>query len=161
MVSKKSVEEVIAVLNTARAMELGSIHQYMIHHYTLDDMDYGGLASAVKKISIDEMRHAEMFAERIKELGGVPLSKPHMAIQNEHTFSDIFPYDRHLETETLEKYNEFIKVCVENGDNVSKSLFERILNEEQEHWNYFDDTSTHIDTLGKEFLAKMTGGSAD
>ena len=72
--AKKSKEArrkaVITVLNKARAMELQAIHQYMNQHYSLDDMDYGELAANVKLIAIDEMRHAEDFAERIKELGG-------------------------------------------------------------------------------------------
>jgi len=63
-------KKVIEVLNKARSMELQAIHQYMNQHYNLDDMDYGDLAAKVKLIAIDEMRHAEMFAERIKELRG-------------------------------------------------------------------------------------------
>jgi bacterioferritin len=65
-------QKVIEVLNKARAMELQAITQYMNQHYNLDDMDYGDMAAKVKLIGIDEMRHAEMFAERIKELGGEP-----------------------------------------------------------------------------------------
>ncbi|HOK97146.1 MAG TPA: ferritin-like domain-containing protein, partial [Anaerohalosphaeraceae bacterium] len=59
-------QKVIEVLNKARAMELHAIHQYMNQHYNLDDMDYGELAANLKLIAIDEMRHAEMLAERIK-----------------------------------------------------------------------------------------------
>ena len=73
---EKSKREVIAVLNQARGMELHAISQYMNQHYTLDNMDYGELAKNVKLIAIDEMRHAEMFAERIKELAGEPTSDP-------------------------------------------------------------------------------------
>ena len=57
-------QKIIEVLNKARSMELQAIHQYMNQHYNLDDMDYGELAANVKLIAIDEMRHAEMFAER-------------------------------------------------------------------------------------------------
>jgi bacterioferritin len=63
-------KKVIEVLNKARAMELLAIHQYMNQHYNLDDKDYGEMAAKIKLIAIDEMRHAESFAERIKELGG-------------------------------------------------------------------------------------------
>ena len=59
---------VVEALNKARSMELHAIHQYMNQHYNLDDMDYGELAANMKLIAIDEMRHCEMFAERIKEL---------------------------------------------------------------------------------------------
>ena len=68
--AQKRRENVIEVLNRARAMELQAIHQYMNQHYNLDDMDYGEMAAKMKLIAIDEMRHAEAFAERIKELGG-------------------------------------------------------------------------------------------
>ena len=50
--------------------------QYMNQHYNLDNMDYGDMAAKVKLIAIDEMRHAEMFADRIKELDGEPTSEP-------------------------------------------------------------------------------------
>ena len=66
---------VVAALNKARSMELHAIHQYMNQHYNLDDKDYGELAMNMKLIAIDEMRHCEMFAERIKELGGEPTSE--------------------------------------------------------------------------------------
>ncbi len=69
---EKRRENVVGVLNKARSMELQAIHQYMNQHYNLDDMDYGELAVNMKLIAIDEMRHAEMFAERVKELGGNP-----------------------------------------------------------------------------------------
>ena len=39
-------------------------------NYNLDDMDYGEMAAKIKLVAIDEIRHAEMFAGRIKELGG-------------------------------------------------------------------------------------------
>ena len=71
---KERVAKVIEVLNKARSMELYAVHQYMNQHYNLDDMDYGELAANMKLIAIDEMRHAENFAERIKELGGAYVS---------------------------------------------------------------------------------------
>ena len=64
---KERVAKVIEVLNKARSMELYAVHQYMNQHYNLDDLDYGEFASKIKLIAIDEMRHAEQFAERIKE----------------------------------------------------------------------------------------------
>ena len=67
---------VIEVLNKARSMELQAIHQYMNQHYNLDDKDYGELAAQVKLIAVDEMKHAEKFAERVKELGGEPTTEP-------------------------------------------------------------------------------------
>ena len=95
-------KKVIEVLNKARSMELHAIHQYMNQHYNLDDMDYGELAAKVKLIAIDEMRHAEMLAERIKELGGEPTSDLEAVVQKAQKFDLIFPFDANLEDETIE-----------------------------------------------------------
>lgn len=151
---------VIDVLNNARAMELTAISQYMNQHYNLDDMDYGELAAKVKLIAIDEMRHAEDFAERIKELGGEPTSEPDKKVDRGQPVEAIFPFDANLEDDAIDAYNQFLLVCRENGDSVSMKLFERIIDEEQAHFNYFDNIKDHIEKLGDVFLAKIAGTSS-
>ena len=159
--SKESREEkkrlVIEALNTARAMELQAIYQYMNQHYTLDDRDFGELAKNVKLIAIDEMRHAEMLAERIKELSGEPTVEPYEKITREQTVEKIFPFDSELEDVTIDEYNKFLTVCRDNGDSLSARLFETLINEEQEHLNYFDNINDHIDSLGAAYLARIAG----
>ena len=96
---------VIAVLNKAREMELQAITQYMNQHYNLDEMDFGELASKIKLIAIDEMRHAEMFAERIKELGGDPATGYDGKIAKGQSPEKIFSFDSVLEDDTIDAYN--------------------------------------------------------
>ena len=91
-------KKVIEVLNKARSLELKAIYQYMNQHYNLDNMDYGDLALKVKLIAIDEMRHAEMFAERIKELDGEPTAEPAAKIEKGQKVEAIFPFDAALRT---------------------------------------------------------------
>jgi len=150
-------KKVIEVLNKARAMELHAIGQYMNQHYNLDDMDYGQLAGNVKLIAIDEMRHAEMFAERIKELDGEPIAEPAANVQKGQKVEAIFPFDANLEDNTIDVYNQFLAVCRDNGDSTSAKLFEAIIDEEQEHFNYFDDIGEHIESLGATYLAQIAG----
>ena len=69
-------QKVIDLLNAARARELTAITQYMAQHYELEDGDFGRLASRIKEIAIQEMKHAEDLAERILFLKGEPTSKP-------------------------------------------------------------------------------------
>ena len=152
---------VIEVLNKARAMELQAIHQYMNQHYNLDDMDYGELAANLKLIAIDEMRHAEMFAERIKELGGEPTTEKAAKVEREQSIEKIFPFDSNLEDDTIAVYNKFQAVCRENGDSISFKLFETITDEEQIHFNYFDNVNDHIKNLGASYLARIAGTPAD
>ncbi len=161
---KKSKEArkkaVITVLNKARAMELQAIHQYMNQHYGLDDMDYGELAANMKLIAIDEMRHAEEFAERIKELGGEPTTEKAGKVKAGQKVEAVFPFDANLEDHTIDTYNQFLLTCQENGDNVSAKIFEAILDEEQAHYNYFDNVDEHIKKLGATYLAKIAGTSS-
>ncbi|MCW7754878.1 bacterioferritin [Desulfobotulus sp. H1] len=153
--------KVIEVLNQARSMELQAIHQYMNQHYNLDDMDFGELAAKLKLIAIDEMRHAEMFAERIKELGGEPTVSPAGGVEKGQDVEVIFPFDANVEDETLDIYNQFLLVCRENGDAISMKLFETIIEEEQAHFNYFDNVSDHIKKLGASYLARIAGTPAE
>lgn len=150
-------QKVITVLNKARAMELFSITQYMNQHYALDGMDYGELAANMKLIAIDEMRHAEMFAERIKELDGEPVTERDGAIVKGQTVRQVYPYDAAVEDDTIDTYNQFLLVCRECGDNISAKLLEEIAAEEQTHQSYFANVAGHIASLGDSYLSKIAG----
>lgn len=150
-------KKVVDVLNKARAMELQAIHQYMNQHFNMDNMDYGELAVKLKLISIDEMRHSELFGERIKELGGEPTADPTGPIEKRQKVEVIYTFDAEREDDTVEAYNEFLRVCQENGDSISAKLFETIIDEEQIHANYFSNVAEHIANLGNTYLANIAG----
>lgn len=154
-------EKVIEVLNKARAMELHAIGQYMNQHYNLDDMDYGELAAQMKLIAIDEMRHAEMFAERIKELGGEPTTEMARKVDRAQPVEKIFSFDSGLEDDTLADYNAFLEICRQNGDSTSMKIFETVIDEEQKHFNYFDNVDGHLRKLGAAYLARIAGTPAE
>lgn len=153
--SKKKA--VVEVLNKARAMELQAIHQYMNQHYSLDDMDYGEMAAQMKLIAIDEMRHAEMFAERIKELGGETTTDSAGKVQKGQAVEKVFDFDADLEDNTIAIYNKFLLTCRDNGDSTSMKILEAIIDEEQAHFNYFDNVNDHIQKLGAAYLAQKAG----
>lgn len=150
-------QNVIEVLNKARSMELQAIGQYMNQHYNLDDMDYGDLAAKVKLIAVDEMRHAEMFAERIKELGGEPTTEPAGEVARGQKVETVFSFNAEQEDDAISAYNQFLLTCRENGDSTSMKLFEAVIDEEQAHFNYFDSVNGHIEKLGPTYLAQIAG----
>lgn len=152
--------KVIEVLNIARSMELQAIHQYMNQHFNLDDKDYGELAANMKLIAIDEMRHAEAFAERIKELGGDPTTELKAPVTKGQDVQQIYNFDAAAEDNTIDAYNSFIKVCNDNGDILSARLFETTIEEEQAHLSYYENVAEHLKTLGDTYLSKIAGTSA-
>jgi bacterioferritin len=150
-------QKVIEVLNKARSMELQAIHQYMNQHYNLDDMDYGELAKNIKLIAIDEMRHAEGFAERIKELGGEPTTEMAGKVERGQPVEKIYPADSKAEEDAIAAYNGFLEVCREQGDSTTVKLFETVIDEEQLHLNYFDNVNDHLEKLDGAYLARIAG----
>jgi bacterioferritin len=69
----------------------------------------------------------------------------------------MFSFDAKLEDDTIDAYNQFLLVCRENGDSTSLKLFEAVIDEEQVHFNYFDNVNDHIEKLGDTYLAQIAG----
>lgn len=150
-------QKVIGVLNEARARELAAITQYMAQHYELEDAQFGKLADRMKKIAIEEMRHAESLAERILFLGGVPTTKLDGEIKKQEEIPALLKTNIALEQDAVVMYNRSAKLCAEEGDTVSRNLFEKLAAEEEEHLSEFQNTADHVDKLGAAYLATLTG----
>ncbi len=148
--------KVIEVLNKAREQELFAIQQYMIHHYELEDQDYGKLADHMKKIAIVEMRHAEDLAERILFLEGEPVTKPTGQVQRGQGLEDMIKNNLALETTAIKNYNEYARVCDAEGDAASKELFQNLILQEEEHQDDFDSIADHLAKLGLHYIASLT-----
>ena len=72
------------------------------------------------------MRHAETFAECVKELNGEPVTGHDGKIVKGQSASEIFPFDASEEDNAIDAYNQFALVCRENGDSISMKIFEVI-----------------------------------
>jgi len=152
---------VIEALNKGRASELGAILQYMSQHYELADHDYGQIAANLKLIAIDEMRHAEMLAERVLLLDGVPTSQPDMQAKKKQTIQEIVAQIIGLEETAVRDYNAFLHVCRQNNDHLSAKIFEQLIAEEELHLEYFQDVDSHIRELGATYLVTLVGGATE
>ena len=150
-------KKVIDLLNGARARELTAITQYMAQHYELEDSDFGKLASKLKEIGIQEMKHAEDLAERILFLKGEPTSKPDATVKKGQEIADMLATDVALESQAIRMYNEAAVTCADEKDQISKQLFERLLGEEEAHLDAFETLKDHVDKLGAAYLATLTG----
>jgi len=150
-------QKVIDLLNAARSRELTAITQYMAQHYELEDADFGKLASKIKEIGIQEMKHAEDLAERILFLKGEPTSKPDAGVKKGQEIADMLATDAVLETQAIKMYNEAALTCAEEKDQISKQLFERLLTEEEGHLDIFENLKNHVDKLGAAYLSTLTG----
>jgi bacterioferritin len=132
MASKKLMDK----LNDAIARELQVTIQYMWQHVMIRGPFAEAVGEPIKKIAIEEMKHAESIADRLDYLGGVPTIKPTpIAISGD--LKDILRADIKAEEEAIDLYKEIIKIAIAENDVVTKKLFEGILEDEEEHHNSF------------------------
>ncbi len=150
-------KKVIDLLNAARSRELTAITQYMAQHYELEDQDYGKLAKKLKEIGIQEMKHAEALAERILFLNGEPTTKPDGVTKKGQSIAEMLKTDMALETTAIKMYNEAAVVCAAEKDQISKQLFEKLLGEEEGHFNDFENIKDHLEEMGDAYLATLAG----
>ena len=154
-------DRIIEALNVARSMELHAIHQYMNHHYKLDDQEYGELAKVMQLIAIDEMKHAESFAERISELGGTPAVTQAGQVTKNHTVKDMYSFDVNEEVETVSAYEKLKAICVKYDDAISIAIFDKIIADEIKHKEYFASIDAKLHNPSSEdFLNAMIGTSS-
>ncbi len=151
------IQTVIDLLIEARLRELEAINQYMIHHYELENKDFGKLAFKIKEIAIVEMKHTEKLAERILFLKGEPLSKPDATPKKDQEIPEMLATDIALKGRAVKMYNEAAVICGSEKDQKSKDLFEELLGDEEGHLNFFENIKDHVDKLGTAYIATLTG----
>ena len=149
MNSKKSVE----LLNLAVADELLSVHQYMYYHFLCENLGYMPLAGVFKRISIVEMIHVEKLAERILFLKGDIIMKLSGPVQYIHDVEGMLKSSRQLEQTARDHYNLWAKEADENEDLGTKTLFEDLLRQEEDHYDVYDVEADNLAMLGNNYIA--------
>jgi bacterioferritin len=142
--------KVIALLNEALREELLAINQYFLHSEMCENWHYNRLGGYIKKQSIDEMRHAEALIERILFLDGSPTLGEPMRLTIGKSVKEQLESDLKLEISAVTMYNNASKVAREEGDNVSRELFERLLKDEESHVDWLEGQMHQIQEIGYE-----------
>src|SRR5687767_10951541 len=123
---------VIELLNEALKAELTAINQYWLHYRMLDNWGVHKLAEFERHESIDEMKHADKFAERILFLEGLPNFQALGRLRIGENVEEILRADLEAEMEAVAMYREGVAYCESVRDYVSRDLFAEVLeNEEQ------------------------------
>jgi len=152
----KGNPKVIALLNEALKEELTAINQYFLHSEMCENWHYDRLGGYIKKQSIDEMKHAEVLIERLLFLDATPsLTEPMQLTVGQNVQAQI-ESDLKLEINAVAMYNRAIRVSVDEGDNASRELFERLLKDEEEHVDWLEAQLHQIKEIGYErFLSQQ------
>jgi bacterioferritin len=152
-------DTVLAFLNEALKAELTAINQYFLHSKMCENWGYKRLAAHGKKESIDEMKHAEAFIERILFLEGTPVMTELFPLRIGANVKAQLENDLALELDAVPRLNRAIKAATEAGDSGSRDLFEKILTEEEGHVDFLEAQLHVIAEVGlQNYLAEQTAG---
>ena len=150
--------KVIAALNEALKEELTAISQYFLHAEMCENWHYHKLGDFIRKQSIDEMKHAESLVERILFLDGTPNMTELMQLNVGQTVREQLESDFKLELNAVGMYNRFVTLARDEGDDMSRELFARLLKDEEEHVDFLEAQMHMIKEVGYERYLTMQMG---
>jgi bacterioferritin len=144
----KGEPRVIELLNEALKAELAAINQYWLHYRMLDNWGVKKLALFERHESIDEMKHADRFAERILFLDGLPNFQAIGGLRIGESVEEILKADLAAEHEAVAMYRNAVAECEALKDYVSRDLFAEVLRDEEGHVDKLETQFEMIRQMG-------------
>ena len=157
----KGDPKVIDFLNEALKNELTAINQYWLHYRLFDHWGVRKLAEFEKHESIDEMKHADMLSERILFLDGLPNFQLLGRLRIGESVEEVLKADLALEMDALPLLRDAIEHCEKVRDYISRDLFRRILDSEEEHVDTLERQFEMIERMGIANYIQLQSKAAD
>jgi bacterioferritin len=128
--------ELLEMMNKAVAMEMQVSIQYMWQHVQWSGVKHFAVKEELESVAIEEMKHAEMIAERLFYLGEKPTTKPTPIFVGE-TLREMLERDKKDEEGAIDLYKKIIKKSWDEGDHTTHRLFRQIMADEEDHHDTF------------------------
>jgi bacterioferritin len=135
-------------MNEALKAELTAINQYWLHYRILDNWGVKKLAELERHESIDEMKHADKFSERILFLEGMPNFQSLGSLRIGESVEEILKADLAAEHEAVAMYRNGVAECEALKDYVSRDLFAEVLKDEEGHVDVLETQFEMIRQMG-------------
>jgi bacterioferritin len=157
----KGDKQVIAFLNAVLKNELTSINQYFLHSRILQQWGLNRLAAKEYEESIDEMKHADALTKRILFLEGLPNLQDLGKLTIGQDVNEILNADLGLENAAIPMLKDGIAHSEKVGDYISRELFEKILESEEEHVDWLETQLDLIERMGIQNYVQLQSGPAE
>jgi bacterioferritin len=154
----KGDPRVIEYLNKGLRSELTAINQYWLHYRILENWGFLDLAKKWKAESIEEMHHADKFAERILFLDGFPNMQVLDPLRIGQNVKEVLTCDLAAEVDARALYQEAATYCHSLKDYVSRDLFEQLMKDEEHHIDFLETQLGLVEKVGLELYSQKHMG---
>ncbi len=152
-------EKVIEQLNSALSSELTAIVQYMTQSEMCANWGYKELSGRTKARAIEEMKHAEALIERIIFLDAIPVVNTSLKPQLGTNVQEQMKINLKDEQDASVQYNAAVQICVAENDAGTRTLFEKLIEDEERHVDYLEAQIHSIEEMGiAAYLAQHMQG---
>jgi len=142
----KGDAKIISHLNKLLGNELVAINQYFLHARMFKNWGLMRLNDIEYHESIDEMKHADKYIERILFLEGLPNLQDLGKLRIGEDVEEILRSDLTLELEGARDLREAIAYADQVHDYVSRDMMIVILEDEEHHIDFLE---TELELIGK------------
>ncbi|HEX8795929.1 MAG TPA: ferritin-like domain-containing protein [Polyangiaceae bacterium] len=139
------------LMNEALAAEILCVLRYRHHQIVAKGIDFPQVAAQFAEHADDEQRHMMAIAGRIDELGGDPDFNPATVTSRASTeygtsnaLATMIEEDLVSERVVIEIYRRLVR-WFGNDDPTSRRMFEKILEDEEDHANDLSDLLTSVE----------------
>lgn len=153
----KGDPKVIDYLNKGLRSELTAVSQYWLHYRLLDNWGLKDLAKQWRKESIEEMRHADRFVDRIIFLDGFPNMQVLDPLHIGQSVKEVLDADLAAEIGARALYQEAATYCHSVKDYPSRDLFEDLMKDEEGHIDFLETQHDLVAKLGVELYSQQIG----
>ena len=155
-------DRVLEILNDQLSAELTAINQYFLHAKMQQNFGWVKLAAHTRAESSEEMTHAEVLADRILFLDGLPNFQRLYQLRIGQTVREMFESDLAVEAEAVERLRNGIDYMRSVSDVTSANIFEKILADEETHIDYLETQLALLEQLGEAlYLATLIEQPSD
>ncbi|MDB6370100.1 bacterioferritin [Photorhabdus bodei] len=144
----KGDKKMIVHLNKLLGNELVAINQYFLHSRMFKNWGLTRLNDKEYHESIDEMKHADRYIERILFLEGIPNLQDLGKLNIGEDIEEMLKSDLQLELQGAKDLKEAIAYADSIHDYVSRDLMIDILDEEEKHIDWLETQFELIERMG-------------